>query len=346
MNIKLLFILFAAVGGLSYGILSNEMALSVQKLDFLALPAMDEDPLADHDALGSFKCSCFGTDEETGEERFDPGFCNVEYEVEPTENDPGIPAEGSLGLSGNKLCLWEAHSEDYGELLSETEEGCSSEFWLEHSDPNSADYVWPPGYRPDYEYSSIFHQVFEIEKDQNEIKKIKEEYEMFIDNLIELPGNKKIDQNTKSTITWLLKNIPSSEEEDYWLISEDKLGQFNIHLLELVSKEQLSHEDKKYLREIRDDFKNDDSHDDSHDDDKFTLLDALNMKNYLKHNQQQIAKESATAILNAAHYKVNYHYSVPEVMSITHDAILSEDYNSYAKEFKKYNYVGRSSLCS
>jgi len=80
--------------------------------------------------------------------------------------------------------------------------------------------------------------------------------------------------------------------------------------------------------------------------DGYTLLDALNKKNHLKHNQKQIAKESVTAILNAAHSKVDYHYSVPEVMSITHDAMLSEDYKSYAKEFKKYNNVGGSSLCS
>jgi len=385
MNIKLLLILFVAIGGLSYGILSNDILLSVQKFDFLALPAMDEDPLADHDALGSFKCSCFGTDEVTGEERFDPGFCNVEYEVEPTENDPGIAAEGSLGLSGNKLCLWEAHSEDYGELILDSEEGCSSKFWLKHSDPNTAVYVWPPGYRPDYEYASIFHQVLEIEKDQNEIEKFKDEHELFKDNLNELLDNKKIDQKTKSTITWLLKNIQSFEEKDYWMISEDKIEQFNKDLLKLVEKEKLSHEDKKYLREIRDDFKNDDyddddkrGHDDDDDDDKrghddddydddkrghdddddddrrghdddddkFTLLDALSKKNSLKNNQKQIAKESVTAILNAAHSKVNYHYSVPEVMSITHDAMLSEDYKSYAKEFKKYNKIGGSSLCS
>lgn len=340
MNIKLLLILFAAIGGLSYGILSNDILLSVQKFDFLALPAMDEDPLADHDALGSFKCSCFGTDEETGEERFDPGFCNVEYEVEPTENDPGIAAEGSLGLSGNKLCLWEAHTEDYGELLSETEEGCSSKFWLEHSDPNSADYRWPPGYHPDYEYASIFHQVFEIEKDQNEIEKFNVEYELFKDNLNELLDNKKIDTKTALTIKWLLKIIPSTEKEGSWTISEYTIEQFNKDLLELVAKEELSYEDKQFLKEIYVGLK-----EGAYKDDSYTLLDALS-QNSLKHNQLQIAKESVTAILNAAHSKVDYHYSVPEVMSITHDAMLSEDYKSYAKEFKKYNNVGGSSLCS
>ena len=281
MNIKLLLILFAAIGGLSYGVLSNDMELSVQKFDFLSLPAMDEDPLADHASLGSFKCSCLGTDSETGEERFDPSFCNVEYDVEPTDDDPGIPAEGSLGLSGNKLCLWEVSSEESPiEEQTETQifsgEGCSFRVWLEHSDPSSADYMWPPGYHPKYEYASIF----QIEYDD-----------------------------------------------------DDRRGHDDSH----DDSNDDSHDDSN-------DDSNDDSHDDS-DDDKFTLLDALS-GNSLKNKQELIAKQSVAAILNAAHSEINYHYSVPEVMSITHDAFLTYDYNQYSKEFKKYNESGGNSLCS
>ena len=83
------------------------------------------------------------------------------------------------------------------------------------------------------------------------------------------------------------------------------------------------------------------------DEDGYTLLDALKKQGILPgHGQsKQFASEAAAAILNTAHDEINYPYTVQEVIRMTQDAIVDEDYKDITKEFKAYNKLGDSLMC-
>ena len=89
MKFLLLLILIVGASGLSYGMLSNDINMNIQKWDILSLPPIEGDPLGGPGEYTTFSCSCDG------------GICNVDYLDSPTNS---IPDPASLGLSGNKLC--------------------------------------------------------------------------------------------------------------------------------------------------------------------------------------------------------------------------------------------------
>ena len=72
-----------------------------------------------------------------------------------------------------------------------------------------------------------------------------------------------------------------------------------------------------------------------------SFIDALNSQN---DGIEKLARQSVTALLNAAHPKVEYPLSITQVISMTDDAILHSDY-SVADTFATYNNFGNSELC-
>jgi len=74
-----------------------------------------------------------------------------------------------------------------------------------------------------------------------------------------------------------------------------------------------------------------------------TLEDALNARGG---GINLFARESVAAMLNAAEDEVNYLYSVPEVMQITQQAIIDEDYIDATIKLKTSNTVVKSDFCS
>ena len=123
----------------------------------------------------------------------------------------------------------------------------------------------------------------------------------------------------------------------------------------MVDPAGVTYDQKAKGHDKDDDDSYDDSHDDSHDDDEYkgkghdkdddyTLLDALTKKG--KSTHKKLLQESVSALLNAAHSKVNYPYSAHEVIMITQDANYGDHYLKTVQEFHKYNNAGGSSLCS
>ena len=59
-----------------------------------------------------------------------------------------------------------------------------------------------------------------------------------------------------------------------------------------------------------------------------------------------ILRASVAALLNSAHSEVSYQYPVQEVISMTQDAINSENYQDAIDIFEEHNEQGvRSPLC-
>jgi len=89
MKLLLLILIVGATSGLSYGLLSNDITMNIQKWELLSLPLAIGDPLGGPGEYTTFHCTCNG------------GACNVLYTDSPTNT---IPDSQSLGASGNKLC--------------------------------------------------------------------------------------------------------------------------------------------------------------------------------------------------------------------------------------------------
>ncbi|MCZ6582500.1 MAG: hypothetical protein O6761_04935 [Thaumarchaeota archaeon] len=73
------------------------------------------------------------------------------------------------------------------------------------------------------------------------------------------------------------------------------------------------------------------------------LLQALQLSG---ENLNELIRESVAAILNSAHTEVDYPYSVSEIMSMTQEAIVDEDYNDTIKSFREVNDKNNSPICS
>ena len=363
MNFKiLLLVIIAGIGVTSYGALSNQMTLDIQKFELVILPPMDGTTVDGATEFSGVQCSCRDPDDPNG--LFSPGFCNVLWITPPNDGPdmkhgtpddfPGDPDPNSLGTNGNTLCTWEASSTIYGDLL-DYDEGCSANYWLKSSDPTSIDYSWPIGYQPDYFYEDIFQiglNVIDDKKgkktvsidDENEIQKFTEAYEMYVTNLEKLLENKRIDTKTAMTLKWLLNAIPSPDEEGYSKIASSKLDSFNDRLDLLVERNHLTQEDKEFIHGIEEELDEIVIITDTTTEHKFTLLDALS-NDVLRPSDKQIAKQSVAAILNSAHFQVTYHYSVAEIMQMAQDGISNEDQIKTANEFKKHNLAGGSPIC-
>ncbi len=82
---------------------------------------------------------------------------------------------------------------------------------------------------------------------------------------------------------------------------------------------------------------------DDETDNALTHLEALNAKGG---KMGHILQASVAALLNSAHSEVSYQYSVQEVISMTLDAINSENYKDGIDIFEELNEEGvRPPLC-
>ncbi len=344
MNFKLIFLIIAAgVSITGYGVLANEVDLEIQKFELILLPPMDGIPIQGTSEFSVAQCACLGPNGV-----FDPGFCDVSYTTPPNDgpdglpgtNDdfPGVPDPNSLGATGNKLCTWEASDADYGGLL-DYDEGCSANYWKKSSDLASPDYSWPFGYNPDYLYEDIFNiGIVDENKNDQKIIKLQEKIEMYKIKINELLEQGKIKTKTAKSLSWFLEAVPLPENDEDSIISSSKIKKFYDRLDIFVDRKTISQTDRDYILEVLEDS-------DDAGNKKFTLLNAITT-NMLNPPDDKLAKESVAAILNAAHFQVNYHYSVPEIMKMTQDAVENDMQIKTANEFKKHNLAGAISLCS
>ena len=344
MNFKIiLIVIIAGIGVSTYGVLSNDLVLDIQKFELVVLPPMDGTTIEGTTEFLGVQCSCLDPNPPNVE--FGPQFCDVTWITDPAGPDgikgneddvPGVPTPNSLGTSGNMLCTWEASSTDYGGAL-DYDEGCSANYWLKSSDPKSTDYSWPSGYSPDLMYEDIFQIT--LVKDDSEvtkIEKLKEKIAKYKAKISELKAQGKIKSQTSNSLYWLLDAIPLNDGRS-GAIATMRIESFYDRMDVFEKRGILHHLDKKYILEILEEP-------DDTETQKFTLLDALS-NNVLSPPDKQIAKQSVAAILNSAHFQINYHYYVPEIMLMTQDGIINDDQIKTANEFKKHNLAGASPLC-
>ena len=80
----------------------------------------------------------------------------------------------------------------------------------------------------------------------------------------------------------------------------------------------------------------------------YTLEDALKHQGISSNGEglaKQFAREATAAILNAGHNEINYPYTVQEIIRMTQDAVVNEDYKNIKNEFRAYNQLGESLMC-
>jgi len=78
---------------------------------------------------------------------------------------------------------------------------------------------------------------------------------------------------------------------------------------------------------------------------ELTLWQALKQKRGWDPKASKFAKQAVASLLNAAHYDINYYYSEIEIIHMTQDAVVNDDYKDITKEFKKYNKMGNNPIC-
>ena len=87
MNLKFLLIIIAGLGVTSFGVLSNDLALDVQKFDLVVLPPKDGIPIDGAAVFSSIQCTCVNPNDP---DDFDPSFCDT----------------NSIGPVATDLCTW------------------------------------------------------------------------------------------------------------------------------------------------------------------------------------------------------------------------------------------------
>ena len=81
MNLKFLLIIIAGIGATSYGVLSNDLALDVQKFELVVLPPKNGIPIDGAAVFSSIQCTC---------------------------GDSSTPCDlNSIGPVGTDLCTWQ-----------------------------------------------------------------------------------------------------------------------------------------------------------------------------------------------------------------------------------------------
>lgn len=336
-------VVLAGIGVASYGALSNEVELDVQKFELLVMPPMDGVPIEGATELSSMHCSCSNPN---NPDEFSPDYCDVSYTVDPngpdgipdTEDDvPGVPSPTSLGVMGNKLCTWEVSAIQYGALL-EQDQGCSANFWLKSSDPTSEDYSWPVQYQPDYLYSDIFNiGLIKDTSNGDKIQQLKDKIEHYKTKIHELVDDGKITQQTGMSLLWLLDAIPIPDIDQSSDAANKKLENFYKRIDLFVERHLLLDIDKTYILEMMEEPEDDSSP-------QLTLKEALS-NSILSPPDDKLAKESVAAILNAAHGSVSYHYSMLDILQMTQAAIQNNDEIHTANDLMQHNLAGASPLC-
>ena len=198
---------------------------------------------------------------------------------------------------------------DYG-ILPTNDQGCSVSFWKSHADESQVLSIWPRGFNPDDYYNDLFKTTI-VSEDENE--------------------EEDDEGNRGEGITSGKKDLTKEQTDDDKVRDKDKVKDEN----KLNQKDKDKDKDENRVKD--EDSKDDDT------DKGPTLLEALNAKGG---KMGHILQASVAALLNSAHSEVSYQYSVQEVISMTLDAINSENYKDGIDIFEELNEEGvRPPLC-
>ena len=198
---------------------------------------------------------------------------------------------------------------DYG-ILPTNDQGCSVSFWKSHADESQVLSIWPTGFNPDDYYNDLF-KITIVSEDENE--------------------EEDDEGNRGEGITSGKKDLTKEQTDDDKVRDKDKVKDEN----KLNQKDKDKDKDENRVKD--EDSKDDDT------DKGPTLLEALNAKGG---KMGHILQASVAALLNSAHSEVSYQYSVQEVISMTLDAINSENYKDGIDIFEELNEEGvRPPLC-
>jgi len=300
LKIKLLILMIVGFAGIaSFGVLQNNSVI-VNNESFGVLNSVES-------FTSGFNCACSNPNNSEG--GFAMGNCNVQYLVEPSDGPdgihgtaddvPGVADPNSLGLVGNKLCLWETSGEDYGDLLNNDEGGCTSKDWIKLSKRGASN--WPPGYQKDM----LFNDIFQT-----------------------------------SLYQYVLKGIDSDDKDDKDDDDKDDRDK------DAKGKKHKDDKGKKYKDDKGKTHKDGKGYKHKfYDIYELTLIQALKNKGDWEPHSAKFAKQAVASLLNAAHFDINYYYSEIEIIQMTQDTVVNNDYKDMTKEFKKYNKIGNDSVC-
>jgi len=335
MNIKLLILMIVGFAGIaSFGVLQNNSVI-VNNESFGVLNSVES-------FTSGFNCAC--SDPNNSEGGFDMGNCNVQYLVEPSDGPDGIHGTAddvlgiadpnSLGLVGNKLCTWETGGEDYGDLLNNDEGGCTPKDWIKLSKRGASN--WPPGYHKDL----LFNDIFQTTLYQYVIKGIDSDDDDDDDD-DDRRGHDDDDDDDKGKKDKDDKGKKYKDDKD----DRDKDAKGKKYKDDKDDKDKddngKKHKDNKgkthidgkgYKHKFYDIY-------------ELTLIQALKNKGDWEPHSAKFAKQAVASLLNAAHFDINYYYSGIEIIQMTQDTVVNNDYKDMTKEFKKYNKIGNDLVC-
>jgi len=289
---------------------------------------------------------------------FDEAFCTCEGD-DGTFSKENCEQFGGDITDINGVCVLhpDVNLGDYG-ILPTNDQGCGVGFWNSNADEPQFLSIWPAGYKPNYYYNDLFKTTIGSEnenkdKDENPLSKkdkdeVKDENKVKDKNLLskkdkdEVKDENKLSKKDKDEVkdeNKVRDENPLSKKDKDEVKDENKLS--NEDKDEVRDENKLSKKDKD---EVKDENKvRDENSEDDDTDTGLTLLEALNEKGG---KMGHILRASVAALLNSAHSEVNYQYSVQEVISMTQDAINSENYQDAIDIFEELNEEGvRPPLC-
>jgi len=227
---------------------------------------------------------------------------------------------------------------DYG-ILPTNDQGCSVSFWKSHADESQVLSIWPTGFNPDDYYNDLFKTTIVSEDENEEEDDEGNRGEGITSGKKDLTKEQTDDDKVRDKdegnrgegITSGKKDLTKEQTDDDKVRDKDKVKDEN----KLNQKDKDKDKDENRVKD--EDSKDDDT------DKGPTLLEALNAKGG---KMGHILQASVAALLNSAHSEVSYQYSVQEVISMTLDAINSENYKDGIDIFEELNEEGvRPPLC-
>jgi len=309
-GIPILLIAAGVVSIAGVGLLTNNTALDLQEL--VAFPSVDQ--------FDTFSCACANPDPNASPE-FGMQFCDLDEFLA----DGVTPNPGYLGDTGAMLCSWETHVAEYGGALPANYwegEGCDVEFWTTHSETsNPQGYAWPANYVPSSAYNDLFLTNVAISR-------IVVSDEDGIDDEDVLPFRGRVTSDGVSVGTATFARQPSNQNTTSDTTDETQRSTTDSDEYDMLVLDNRAPGTGR--------------------NDSPTLIKMLQMPKIKEGLPNWLARESTTALLNAAHPQVNYHFDESEVISITRNAIESETNGDDAVAivlFNYYNSLNEGSVC-
>jgi len=301
-------IAFASLAGI--GVLGTIIVIEVQDLaDFATLSELPDSVCSCPDVNGVFSPS--NCEDFTGEIKDPNGLCK---EIAPFV-DYGSPTLGG--------------------------QGCGVGFWAAQTSPGTlSSTVWPSGYEPDYYYNDMFHTTLELSTLGLGDNKVKEDDDNVGGNSESTEESEVIDEEK---IKRDIRPQPVAKDAERTITEDDD----NVGGNSESTEESEVIDEEKIKRDLRPQPVAKDAErtitEDDETDQGPNLLQALQLSG---ENLNELVRESVAAILNSAHTEVDYPYSVSEIMSMTQEAIVDEDYNDTIKSFREVNDKNNSPICS